>query len=255
MDDSWIPMMRQYEHGPGAIMINTRYRDQGPCPDPSRPSASVIVVKFNQPDQSGMGTDEDAASIDDAWDAIATHLTADLHAEFVSRLRYHGEARILIYSPSASRSAIDVAAGRAFPKHTVRVEHHSDSEWSKYRSALPTPSEERYVLDTLVVDALRQHGDPLTPKRDVRHHAYFPARAAADSFAKQISQQGFKVEVEPSDDQWLVTAARDHAVDHPQISTITGPLADLAASLGGEYDGWEAMLVRKKGLLGKLFKR
>ena len=255
MDDSWIPMMRHHEHGPGAIMINTRYRDQGPCPDPSRPSASVIVVKFNQVDQSGMGTDEDAASIDDAWDAISPRLNADLRVEFVSRLRYNGEARILIYSPAASRPAIDAAVGRAFPKHSVRVEHHNDAEWSKYRSALPTPSEEQYVLDTLVVDQLRQRGDPLTPKRDVRHHAYFPARAAADSFAEQIAQQGFKVEVEPSDDQWLVTASRDDAVDHPQISTITGPLAELAAKLGGAYDGWEAMLVKKKGLLRKLFKR
>ncbi len=255
MSGNWVPMMRQYEHGPASEMVNTHFRDENLFPDQSRPSATIITVAFNDPDQSGMGTQEDAAIIDEAWDAMAARLATEASAEFVGRLRHGGQARILVYAPRGARPRIEAAARQAFPNHAVEVEHRDDPKWDLYRRALPTPSEERISLDYLVVQALEQHGDPLTTKRDVRHFAYFPTSSAASQFAKQISPQGFKTKVEqfPADNNWRVTASRDDAVDHPQICTITGPLADLADTLGGTYDGWEAMLVKKKGLFGRLF--
>lgn len=256
MEDTWVPMMRQYEHGPGSHMVNTRFRDRGPFPDPARPSATIIKVTFNEPDESGMGSHQDAAIIDDAWDALAPRLAAECSAEFVGRLRHEGQARILIYSPAGARPFIESAARKSFPHHQLAFQHRDDPKWDLYRASLPTPSEERVALDLLVVQALAQHGDPLKPKRDVRHFAYFPSKDAADKFARQVSPQGFHIELEKCEDnRYRVLASRDDSVQHPEISSITGPLADLAHSLGGEYDGWEARLVKKTGLLNRLFKR
>lgn len=258
MEDTWIAMMRQYEQGPGSILVNTRVRDDGPMPDSSRPVASIIKVKFNEPEQSGMGSTEDAAAIDEAWEAIAPEMFSEAGAEHFSRLRHDGEARFLLYSDGTSRAKIEELARRGFAPHAVRVEHRDDAKWELYQASLPTPSEERLALDYLVVQALEQHGDPLTPKRDVCHFAYFPDRQKAEAFASRVSTDGFKVEVEQveGEQHWLVTASRDDSVSYPEITQITGPLADLVDELGGTYDGWEAMLVKKKsGLLGRLFGR
>jgi hypothetical protein len=165
------------------------------------------------------------------------------------------------YSDPGQRQRIEQVGRKAFAGRDVEVQHRDDPEWDMYVAMSPSPREERVILDLQVVRKLVEHGDPLTPKRDVRHFAYFPDQAAAKAFAARAAQMGFKTELHKSDraeekKPWSICAARDDSVEHPQISEITGELAEIADELGGEYDGWEAMLVKPKtGLFGKLFKK
>ncbi len=119
-------------------------------------------------------------------------------------------------------------------------------------------------MDMQLIQQMQSMGDPLEPARDVRHYLYFKAsdQDAANRCARAHRQQGFNVEITPSrgdedPPQTLVLANRDDSVLPEVICPVTRELRELAATLGGEYDGWEAALLKAKprGIVGRLFGR
>lgn len=260
MSDNWMPILRHEVDGPASIMVCLRFRDEKLIPDASRPSATRIRVPFIDPDHHGMGVAKESSEIDRILDGLEPRLASEASAEVVARVRGGGSARIWVYSDRGARDLIERIAREAFSGRDIDLEHRSDPSWDVYSSMLPAPREERVILDYQLVEVIKGHGDPLTPKRDVRHFIYFFTQSSAEQFSARVRAEGFTVEckeIEPSSDgrSWSVLAARDDSVEHPQISEITGGLVDLATEFSGEYDGWEAMLVKKKGLLSRLFKK
>ena len=76
----------------------------------------------------------------------------------------------------------------------------------------------------------------------VLHYLYFPSRKAANKAAVKLCNQGFKTEERLGADgiNWLVLARHDIVPSDEAIATTRETMEQLAASLGGEYDGWEA---------------
>jgi molybdopterin-guanine dinucleotide biosynthesis protein A len=69
-------------------------------------------------------------------------------------------------------------------------------------------------------------------------YLYFPSRPSADAAAGALVADGYGAEVGPSagSDQWLVLA-RGQLAEADDLEEIEERLAQLAARLGGEYDG------------------
>ncbi len=100
--------------------------------------------------------------------------------------------------------------------------------------------------DGAALSELQRAGSDLRLPHHVRHYLYFPHEQAATKAATALRTQGFNVEVnQPSDDPtWLVLAT--HSLT-PTIEVIAGTrskLERLATSLRGEYDGWEAAVIK-----------
>jgi hypothetical protein len=255
MSETWIPYVRASGKTPLGGMVNVGLRPLAGRGDPDRPSLTLIHVAFKDPDQHGMGTQEDANRIDDRWitvvDALANH-----RAIFVARLRRSGRMTFCVYAPSDKRTAIERAIQPAFLLDEVKYEHRDDRRWEAFKSVLPTSEEERSILDLQVIQVLEQHGDPLTPARDVRHYAYFAEERPARDFAAAQEPHGFTVELNPPDHkapQWSVVLSRDDSVAPEAITPLTSRLSEHARALGGEYDGWEAALVKPKGVFARIF--
>ncbi len=114
--------------------------------------------------------------------------------------------------------------------------------------------------DMRVIEVMRENGDPLAPKRDVRHYCYFEAAHDAEKFAAQLREIGFSVECEPSaadDGKTLALASRDDSAEPTTLFPILDQVASMTEAAGGEYDGWEAAIVRtnapRKSWLRRLF--
>ncbi len=73
----------------------------------------------------------------------------------------------------------------------------------------------------------------------LRHYLYFRDRKKAEQAEARIRQNGGQVESRLSADgeQWLVLVTRPAGDD---IEQVHDELEQIAKSLGGEYDGWEA---------------
>ena len=76
----------------------------------------------------------------------------------------------------------------------------------------------------------------------ILHYLYFPKRKAAKKVAQQLRMEGFAIEERLGADgiNWLVLARHDIVPSDEAMATARETMEQLADSLGGEYDGWEA---------------
>jgi hypothetical protein len=100
--------------------------------------------------------------------------------------------------------------------------------------------------DGAALEQLRLAGSDMDNPHRFVHYLYFPRKQNAVRAGQALEAEHFVVEVAPAAEgtNWLVLAT--HSVE-PVVETIEPVrlrLEKLAASFGGEYDGWEAEVVR-----------
>lgn len=98
--------------------------------------------------------------------------------------------------------------------------------------------------DIAVLGELMKHGADLTEPRHAIYYLYFPHREPADAAATSAREVLFDVEVRaprPEVPQWSVVCERHDVVLSPDVVIEADRFfQELADTLGGEYDGWEA---------------
>jgi hypothetical protein len=98
--------------------------------------------------------------------------------------------------------------------------------------------------DLALLGQLLQAGADLAEPRHALYFLYLPSEQIANEAADAARNAGFRVTVrEPleGDDQWSAVCEVDDAVLSPDfVRTTTDFFDDLAGSLGGVCDGWEA---------------
>ena len=100
--------------------------------------------------------------------------------------------------------------------------------------------------DALVVKQLAQAGSNLTKPHPIDFYLYAPDQAAAKTLAESIGAD-FSVKYGPSADssgQWLVIAHKDMLPDVSAFKQIRQNFSTLAEKVGGNYDGWDTVLVK-----------
>ncbi len=95
-------------------------------------------------------------------------------------------------------------------------------------------------LDEMVLVQLRKAGADLSKPHHIEFFLYFPSQPIAEQAAPKIKAAGFDVKVEPAaqGSDWLCYATKTMVPDLPALQKIRTDFSDLAASLGGKYDGW-----------------
>lgn len=95
--------------------------------------------------------------------------------------------------------------------------------------------------DQVALDQLSQFSDR-SQTHTILHYLYFPKKDAAKKVAQQLRTEGFEIEDRMGADgiNWLVLASHDIVPSAEAIAATRETMEQLAESLGGEYDGWEA---------------
>lgn len=173
-------------------------------------------------------------------------------ARFVGRITSSGRRELYCYGAAAH--ALEDAARSAmsgYPDYSYRVGNQPDESWSQYLDLLyPGPADYQKIQNRRVIDALKEHGDPLTVPRPVRHWAYFGTPEQQGTFVERITRDGFVVSEDGLSDEtpgeWPfgVTAERIDPVTEESMDRVVLGLVAIAEECGGEYDGWEAQVVR-----------
>jgi len=218
-------------------------------PPPDLPWCLRLSVEFAEPGPEGLGGSEEMEELSAGEDTFlaAVASTGVIH---VARVRLAGEVAWFLYAASEEiLEELGNAAAQALQRD-VSVGSQHDPEWNIYASLLPSPAVERWMGDCDVIDALEQHGDPLTTPREVNHYVYFEDRATATSFAMAGEEEGFTSQLKEPDadnDHFSVILTHQSPVDLDTISEITQRLSERAEELDGDYDGWECKLVKGPG--------
>jgi hypothetical protein len=100
--------------------------------------------------------------------------------------------------------------------------------------------------DQQTLRALRDAGANLTKPTEVNFYLYFHERAAADSAAAQAGTQELTASVQRAADNsaWLCLVTGTIVPSETAIRQASSRLQAVAATHGGEYDGWEAAVTK-----------
>lgn len=114
------------------------------------------------------------------------------------------------------------------------------------RGWVPERAEELEEHDRAMARARRssQKTNALTRGQTIRHFLYFPNRVNAERAAQWFQSQGFLVEFRLGADgeNWLTSVKHPTPATTEEMDKLRDEMEALAADLGGEYDGWEAIV-------------
>jgi len=98
--------------------------------------------------------------------------------------------------------------------------------------------------DRRVIEQLRRSGSDLSRPSRLRHYLYGRTKGDAEHLAERLREDGYQVTVRPAakGKDWLALATNRMVLTPESIRETRGKLESLAASIGAEYDGWEAAL-------------
>jgi hypothetical protein len=100
--------------------------------------------------------------------------------------------------------------------------------------------------DDAVIEQLRLAGSNLLKPHPINFYLYAPTRESAERIAGVLSNQGFTVKAERSatGTDWLALATKEVIPTSTALASLRRDLTALALSEYGDYDGWEAPIVK-----------
>ncbi len=101
--------------------------------------------------------------------------------------------------------------------------------------------------DSLVIQELKKSGSNVSKPHDIEFYLYFPNRKVAERASLKIRKLGCsikKIAPAASGPGWLVLAAKTMIPTESALTQLRGEFDRIARSEKGEYDGWEAGVVK-----------
>lgn len=218
------------------------------APNADLPHMACISLNMNAPREDGLSSREEFDTLILIEDALKQVLAA-AHTQYVGRCTTNSCRDFYFYIANPQDWEYRVAAClRSFPSYTYDAYTGEDQGWSTFFSYLyPNDYNRQAIENRRVCGALQRHGDKLIEAREIDHWIHFSNAASKDAFTYDALKLGFCVRVasEPAKDSDCYTVQM-WRVDVPRpdnIDSVTDPLFKLAAKYGGEYDGWESVVV------------
>lgn len=99
--------------------------------------------------------------------------------------------------------------------------------------------------DEFVLAQLKKAGSDLSKVHQPEFFLYFSNETLAQQAAEEIQRKGFQVQVKRAaqGDSWLCLATKAIVPELLLLQSIRRDFNALAASLGGDYDGWGTPVV------------
>ena len=252
MSEEWEFYFSRVNDVQSSIFVNLGLR--GSAPMPTKPHLLWIWIYFNHPREDGLSSSEESPVLNEIEDALTKQLAAHCGGLQAGRITGSGRREFYFYGVGAQDFDVAVSSAMtAFQEYRYDSGHQDDREWAQYLNVLyPSATNLQQILNRRVVDQMKKNGDVPDALRTISHWAYFKTGVARDTYVSKLSDLGFSIE-----EQWLDSkqkSAAPFAVRFSKIgsanwnalNTTTIPLWRMADDLGGDYDGWEAEIVRAR---------
>ena len=101
------------------------------------------------------------------------------------------------------------------------------------------------VSNQAALDSLRDSGSDMTKMHPFDFYLYHPEQPGAVQICSQLRADGFRVNVEEGaiDGEWLCLASLSIVPSIEKLSELANTFERLTEQYGGEYDGWETMVM------------
>jgi hypothetical protein len=215
------------------------------------PALAYVFLEMNAPRPDGLSSQTEFATLAAIEDALEKELCAERRTVYVGRSTSAGRRDFFFYCGDAGdwKERVD-AVMRRFPDYDFDCGARGDREWRTYFEFLyPSPEDHQRMRNRRVCFNLEKHGDALAEEREIDHWADFPSAAARAAFIERAEALGFRLrgsrDPEKPGDRFGVRLYRRDVPSFDGIDNVTLPLFQLAEELGGDYDGWETLVIRE----------
>jgi len=249
MEDNWQFYFSYRDGKIASILVNSALAEI--APDTTRPWLLGVRIKMKRPNQNGLSSDAEGAT----FDRIEPQLSAALKDKFngigVGSVRTNGWWELYYYASRADGLATFVVQSlHEFTGYEIMTFSKQDKAWTVYGTNLfpARPKEIHQILNRGVIENLKKLGSDLTRPHRVDHTLLFPTAEKRDEAISLVSKEGFEItdqyESEPSDaSRFVLQISRNDSPELSVIQPVVFHLIDLATAIGGEYDGWGAMVI------------
>ncbi len=245
MNEDWDFYLNEIDGHPASTFFNLAIHSTAPNVD--LPNLGYLRIFMNTPNPDGLSSDEEFDMLSKLEDTIAAAATKDELSTYVGRNTTRGYRDYFFYTGDTEKFTQTVIAAAAnFAEYKVESGSKSDPDWDMYLKSLYPPAPiYRVIMNRRVCEQLKKHGDKQKQPRDIDHSAVFDDKVSAKEFAKYLKTQGFTVN--GISRVWFLSKDRNVEFmreDAPdEIDSVTTPLLEILAELGGEYDGWGCRVV------------
>ncbi len=246
MTGDWDFYFLHVDDKPSSMYVNLGIRNS--APKPSLPFMAYARIHMNSPRDDGLSSQEEFDTLMAIEDQMKAQLVGE-ETEYVGRCTTNSCRDFFFYIAQTPEWERRVAkCMNSFPTYTYEADTREDADWSTYLSYIyPNETNRQMIENRRVCDALTQNGDKLHKSREIDHWTHFADATSRDAFVAEANQLGYSVRSlsEPTGDDNRY-GAHMWRVDVPafdSIDDVTLPLFKLAAIHGGEYDGWESIVV------------
>ncbi len=241
----WNSYFTTREGLPASVMLDMSLRQ-----DPPRakfPLMTSVRIHMRAPREDGLSSQEEFDTLSDIFDALDKAL-AQGQGVCAGRINGNGAQDYVFYV--AGRAAFEAnvrQAMQAFPDYTFDIGGRDDPEWAVYLETLyPSPRDFQAMGNRDVCDGLERSGDDLQTPRLIDHCVYFADEVARRRFMKHMMAQGFRItdqfeteSIPPAFGLVFSQLAVPAHIDDYQL-----PVFDDVVEFGGEYDGWETVIIK-----------
>ena len=248
MLEDWDFYLCHVDDSPASVFLNLALHDYAPTA-PER-TLYAVRIEMRHPGAHGLGASEEAEVLGPIEDEIIRESTASGFL-YVGRLRHRGHWQLTYMAGSGRERELEQIVKKHLKPdlRSFEMVQKDDAKWSYYREFLyPDLDRRQWIQNRRVVEALAEHGDPLTSARPVEHFVYFEDDASRARFSSDVISRGFAVEPLERDERgkYGVRLERVDSVELSHIHDVTMELTDLATRHAGAYDGWGTNVERSE---------
>ncbi len=245
----WDSYTAAYPGGAGVVTLNMALKQQAPLKDYGY--VMMLVVNCKQCASDGLPEDAEMPALAKLSDTVKAVMARDVKSKLVGTYTHKCQRQEFYYlsDTSAVRTAVVRACTQYFPGYHIDIKMKEDAAWKMYTSFLyPTDQIFDYMQNQKVLMQLQLRGDALTAERPVQHWLYFASEADREHFIAYAIAAKFAIEDKKiSKESKLVyelQISRTEKVNIDAISKTTWELRQQAKLNHGEYDGWQAHVMK-----------
>jgi hypothetical protein len=203
-------------------------------------------VTLRNPDERGLPRGDEFAALNAIEDDLVD-IVGRQPGVFVGRITVKGSRHLFFYTNADSDHISEIADDieRRHEREISTATRPDPQKESYWNELFPTDADWQVVLDLKTEDALRRAGDKLERPRKVRHYAYFTSDADRARFVALIGVLFDATRYLEATDSFGVEFEHVCCPDHASMNSFTVRLRREAKQCGGEYDGWETLIVQE----------
>jgi uncharacterized protein (TIGR01619 family) len=226
-------------------MVDLGLKSVAPLPGKSR--CLRVTINMNNPRDDGLSSSEESGTLNSIQDEIDDRLGEEVIN--AGRVNAAGKFRIYFYfgEPEGIQEKVAEVMLR-FPNYKYELKITNENDWTSYFDFLyPLPVQMKIIQNENVLRVMATHGDDPGEPRKVDHAFYFATEIDMEKFLEAIEGEGFTIdgrELIEGDGRFQLLTSRVDKLDIESLNEYTLYLWELAGQLGGEYDGWGAVVVK-----------